>query len=131
MTTYVLATDSVDASARICDYLQDRLTTDDTVHAINSKRGGDETTAEAIRLGEDALNVVSSRLGAAVTVETHQFVRGNDPAADVLECAEEVEADEVLIAVRHRTPAGKALFGSVAQTILLEAERPVVSIPRE
>ncbi len=131
MTTYVLATDSVDASARICDYLQNRLAADDTVHAVNSKRGGDETTAEEIRFGEDALNVVTSRLGAAATVETHQFVRGNEPATDVLECAASVDADEVLIAVRHRTPAGKALFGSVAQTILLEAERPLVSIPRE
>lgn len=130
MTTFVVATDSTDASAQICDYLDGRVESGDSVHAVNSKRGGDETTAEEVRLGEDALNVVSSRLGAVATVETHQFIRGNAPQEDILEHAASVEADEIVITLRRRTPAGKALFGSVAQSVMLNSERPVVSIPR-
>ncbi|AUX07867.1 universal stress protein UspA [Halalkaliarchaeum desulfuricum] len=131
MTTFVLATNGVHVSSTLCDYLDDRLEAGDTVHAVNSQRGGDDTSAEDVRDGEEALNVVSSRLGTLATVETHQFVRGNPPATDVLRFAEEIDADELVIGVRDRSPAGKALFGSVAQKLLLNTDRPVVVVPRE
>jgi len=131
MTTFLLATGSVDASAVLCDYLADRLDADDVVHAVNSQVGGDGTDAEAVRDGEAALNVASVRLTALADVETHQFVRGNEPHVDVFECAADVDADEILLALRRRSPTGKLLFGSVAQKVLLNADRPVVSVPLE
>lgn len=131
MTTYLVPTNSVDASATVCDYLTNRVDPVDTVHAVNSQLGGDETTAEQIRDGEEALNVVNARLGTISTVETHQFVRGNEPTTDILAYADDVEADELVISLRHRTRTGKLVFGSVAQEILLNANRPVVSVPRE
>ena len=131
MTTFVLATNGVHVSATLCDYLDDRLGEEDTVHAVNSQRGGDDTSAEDVRDGEEALNVVSSRLGTIATVETHQFIRGNAPATDVLQFAEGVDADELVIGVRERSPTGKALFGSVAQKLLLNTNRPVVVVPRK
>ncbi|MDR5671813.1 Nucleotide-binding protein, UspA family [Halalkaliarchaeum sp. AArc-CO] len=131
MTTFVLATNGVHVSSTLCDYLDERIEAEDTVHAVNSQRGGDATSAEAVRDGEEALNVVSARLGTVATVDTHQFIRGNTPAADVLQFAEEVDADELVIGVRERSPAGKALFGSVAQKLLLNTDRPVVVVPRE
>lgn len=131
MTTFVLATNSVHVSAVLCDYLDGRLEEGDAVHAVNSHRGGDRTGVDDVRDGEEALNVVSSRLGGVATVETHQYVRGNDPATDVLECAKAVDADELVIGVRERSPAGKAIFGSVAQELLLDTDRPIVVVPRE
>jgi len=131
MTTFLVPTNSVDASAAACDYLRDRLDEGDTVVAVNSQIGGDETGAAAIRDGTDALNVVDARLGAVAEVETHQLVRGNDPETDVLAACEEFDADELVISVRDRTPTGKAVFGSVSQRLLLNATRPVVSVPRE
>ncbi|MFA9517575.1 universal stress protein [Halopenitus sp. H-Gu1] len=130
MTTFIVATNSVHASASICDYLDDRLAGDDVVHAVNSLPGGDETTAEDVRDGEEALNVVSVRLVATATVETHQFVRGNDAAEDVLAAADNFEADEIVLAVRKRSAADKLLFGSVAQRVLVDADIPVVAVPR-
>ncbi|WP_096390126.1 universal stress protein [Halopenitus persicus] len=130
MTTFLVPTDSVHASAASCDYLANRATAADTVHAVNSLRGGDETSADDVRDGEEALNVVTARL-ADVTVETHQFVRGNEPGEDVLTAAAEFDADEIVLAVGSRSPVGKALFGSVAQRILLDSDRPVVAVPRE
>ncbi|MFB6194605.1 MAG: universal stress protein [Haloplanus sp.] len=129
MRTYVLGTDTVDTSAALCDYLDDRIDADDTIHAVNSLWGGDETDAETVRDGEDALNVVESRLGAVATVETHQFVRGNDPEDDLLTFADEIDADELVIGVRKRNPTGKIIFGSTAQSVLLRSSRPVAVVP--
>ena len=131
MTTFLVPTDSVHASAASCDYLAGRVTAADTVHAVNSLRGGDETSADDVRDGEEALNVVSSRLGGVTTVETHQFVRGNDPYEDILAKADDVDADELVIGIRKRNPTSKVVFGSTAQRTLLHSDRPIVAIPLE
>ena len=129
MTAYVVATDHVDTSARLCDYLIDRLDADDELHAVNSLAGADDTEAQDIRDGEEALNVIFSRLGGVATVETRQFVRGNDPHEDVLRLASEVDADEVVIGVRQRSPTAKVVFGSTAQQVLRRSDQPVVAVP--
>ena len=49
-----------------------------------------------------------------------------DPADTILDAADDVDADLVCIGGRKRTPAGKALFGSVTQSVILNSERPVV-----
>lgn len=49
-----------------------------------------------------------------------------DIARNILSTAEEVEADVISIAGRKRSPAGKALFGSVTQRIALQSDRPVL-----
>ena len=129
MTTYVVATDHVDTSARLCDYLIDRIGADDELHAVNSLPGGEETDTQDIRDGEEALNVITSRLGGFTTVETRQLVRDNEPHEDVLQEAEEVDADELVIGIRQRRPAANMVFGSTAQRILRRSDRPVVAVP--
>ena len=42
--------------------------------------------------------------------------------------ATEVDADRVVVGGDRRSPAGKAVFGSDAQTILLDADCPVVYV---
>ncbi|MFC7204212.1 universal stress protein [Haloferax namakaokahaiae] len=49
-----------------------------------------------------------------------------DPADVIIELAEEEDADLIVIGGRKRSPAGKALFGSVTQTVILNAGRPVM-----
>jgi nucleotide-binding universal stress UspA family protein len=129
MAIYVLGTDTVDTSAALCDYLDRRLDAADTVHAVNSLPGGDATDATAVRDGEDAVNVVRSRLGAVATVECRQFVRGNRPHEDLLEHADDVDADELVVGVRKRNPTAKVVFGSTTQAILLRSSRPVAVVP--
>lgn len=48
-----------------------------------------------------------------------------DPAEEILAVAEEVGADAIVMSGRRRSPAGKVLFGSVTQSVLLDADRPV------
>lgn len=51
------------------------------------------------------------------------------PRADtVVEFADEYGADRIVIGGRERSPAGKAIFGSTAQEILLSAPCPVTFV---
>lgn len=49
-----------------------------------------------------------------------------DPAEAIIDVASDVDADLIVIGGRKRSPAGKALFGSVTQTVILNAGRPVM-----
>lgn len=49
-----------------------------------------------------------------------------DPAEAILDVAEDADADIIVVGGRKRSPAGKALFGSVTQTVILNAGRPVM-----
>ncbi|MFC7071272.1 universal stress protein [Halobaculum lipolyticum] len=126
---YVLATNSVERSEALCAYLVPRVDDGDTVHAVNSQRGGDRTSQEQLDLGTEALAVVNERLSPVTAVETHQLVRGNSPAEDVLAFVDRYEADEIVMGVRKRTPASKILFGSVAQDVLANSPVPMRVVP--
>lgn len=49
-----------------------------------------------------------------------------DPAPEILALADERDADLICLAGRKRTPAGKAVFGSVTQEVILNSNRPVL-----
>ena len=49
-----------------------------------------------------------------------------NPADVIIEFAEEEDADLIITAGRKRSPAGKALFGSVTQSVILNSDRPVM-----
>jgi nucleotide-binding universal stress UspA family protein len=57
-------------------------------------------------------------------------VRGNvgEHGAGIVEAAEDVAADLVVVGGRRRSPAGKAVFGSTAQEVMLEAPCPVMFV---
>ena len=55
-------------------------------------------------------------------------MRGKDPASDLIEAAQEVQADLIVIGIRKRTPVGKLVLGSHAQSILLDSPYPVLAV---
>jgi nucleotide-binding universal stress UspA family protein len=58
-----------------------------------------------------------------------QLVTGTQDVADtVLRVASEVNAEILVIGARRRSPVGKFLLGSVAQTLILDADIPVVVV---
>lgn len=78
-----------------------------------------------------SVDAVEERLQAAgVTVERRR--EHADPATAIVEVAEELDADRIVMAGRKRTPVGKVLFGSVTQSVLLNAPMPVtvVAVPK-
>lgn len=52
--------------------------------------------------------------------------RRGEPAAEILRAAETMNADVILLGGRKRTPLGSLVFGSVSQSVLLDATMPVV-----
>lgn len=85
---------------------------DDSADMVNPTR------VEAVNVAKEALE----ERGINTSVEG----RGGDPSSTVVRVAEEVGADSIYVGGPKRSPAGKAIFGSVAQSIILNADRPVM-----
>jgi nucleotide-binding universal stress UspA family protein len=47
------------------------------------------------------------------------------PSEQILAVADEVDVDLIAISGRKKSPTGKVLFGSVTQSVILDADRPV------
>lgn len=76
-----------------------------------------------------ALDRVHALLHSANVVhDLRHLVRGKDPVNDVLETADELQADLIVIGIRRRSPVGKLVLGSNSQSILLEATIPVLAV---
>jgi nucleotide-binding universal stress UspA family protein len=53
---------------------------------------------------------------------------GVDPAEELLKVMDRPEAELLVIGIRHRSPVGKLLLGSVSQQLLLECAKPVLAV---
>jgi len=53
---------------------------------------------------------------------------GGKPADTILEAAEELDVDSIVIGIGEQTPVGKVLFGSVAQGVILGSSCPVTTV---
>ncbi|MWV64128.1 universal stress protein [Halorubrum sp. JWXQ-INN 858] len=51
------------------------------------------------------------------------------PAEELVAAAEDIDADAICLSGRKRSPAGKAVFGSVTQGTILTSDRPVFAVP--
>ena len=54
--------------------------------------------------------------------------RVGEPVEEIIEVAERNDARYIVLGGRKRTPVGKAVFGSVTQSVMLQADRPVVTV---
>ena len=82
----------------------------------------------ARRLARDVLEGSLSEYDSDVV---EPIGRVGDPTEEVLGAAADLEARYVVIGGRRRSPVGKALFGSTTQEVLLESDRPVVTVMRD
>jgi nucleotide-binding universal stress UspA family protein len=103
-----------------------------TMIVVNSAKGGREfESEEAVRI-EEAMKQIREELEeAGIGFETRQLVRGMDVAEDLIAVAEESGAEMIVIGLRRRSPVGKLILGSNAQTILLDAPCPVLAVKAE
>ena len=49
-----------------------------------------------------------------------------EPTEKILEVANRIDTDLIAMGGRKQTPVGKIIFGSTTQSVMLEADRPVV-----
>jgi nucleotide-binding universal stress UspA family protein len=95
------------------------------LHVVDSI---DADNKEAYRLGvaDEIEKVVGA--GPPVSWQLHLETAGEDLGDALLRLVDAVGADLLVIGARRRSPMGKALLGSVAQTVILEANLPVLVV---
>lgn len=90
------------------------------LYVFEDKDWAESTSVTQITGGREA----SDRLQeAGVTV--NKMTRDGDPAREILAAADELDADNLILGGRKRSPGRALLFGSVTQEVMLDADRPV------
>ncbi len=80
----------------------------------------------ADRRPQSVATAVESLADAGVEYTLHET--GGKPADKVLEAAEQLDVDVIVIGLGEHTPVGKVLFGSVAQAVILASSCPVTTV---
>lgn len=83
-----------------------------------------ESIAE-LRGTPESLTAVEARLDD-LGIDYDRELHVGDPTEAILAVAADRDVDAVVLGMRKRSPVGKALFGSVSQAVLLNADRPVI-----
>ena len=100
-----------------------------TVLVVTSMLEGAEKDQKKILEAENNLDQAQVFFKAqGIACEKHLLIRGMEAGEDIVAFANEKNVDEIIIGVKSRSNVGKLLFGSTAQTVILEADCPVVSV---
>jgi nucleotide-binding universal stress UspA family protein len=97
-----------------------------TLQVINSTTGDAYVDSHFAQRGE--IHDIEERLAnCGVEFELTQPV-GVDIAEELLKAMDRDDAELLVIGIRHRSPVGKLLLGSVSQQLLLECPKPVLAV---
>lgn len=137
----IAAVDRSDSASKVleeADNLAEKF--DDTVHVLHVMKRSEaikteEESAqknEAIPVEElrDRATQISEELIKDYPTDSVSEAKGliGDPATEIVTYAEEINARYIVVSPKRRSKAGKLLFGSVAQSVLLNATCPVLSL---
>ncbi|MCB1033489.1 MAG: universal stress protein [Acidobacteria bacterium] len=95
------------------------------------------TEEQRTEFHEESLKVSRERLDACIhehfgDLPAEARLRYGSPAAEIVACAREVEADLVVLASHGRGSVGQLVFGSTAQRVIHSAPCPTVVVrPQE
>ena len=93
---------------------------------VNATKG--DALVDRRYVGEEGVAELESRLaGLDLQHEVRQAI-GADVAEEMLRVVDDTRAQVLVIGLRHRSPVGKMIMGSVAQHVLLEATCPVLAV---
>ena len=60
--------------------------------------------------------------------KTHILLEEKNPGEDIIDFAQKIEAEYIVIGVRTQSRVGKLLFGSTAQYVILNSPCPVITV---
>ena len=96
---------------------------------VHSLHGAGVDDDEDVVASDRELEIIDEELSKeGITYSIHNFVRGNDPAEDIVQAAGDLGGELIVIGLRQRTSAGKFLLGSNAHDILMSAPCPVLTV---
>jgi nucleotide-binding universal stress UspA family protein len=96
------------------------------VHSLQG--GGKDDDEEVIASDRDLAALEQTLRSEGVEFSVHNYIRGNEPARDIVEAAREFDGELIVIGLRQRSTAGKFLLGSNAHDILMDAPCPVLTV---
>ena len=96
------------------------------VVVVNSTKG--DALVDKRYLGAEGKVTLEQRLAESGVQHELRQTMGRDIAEELLQVADDVGADAIVIGIRHRTPVGKLLMGSVAQRVIIDAGCPVIAV---
>ena len=96
------------------------------VVVVNSTKG--DALVDKRYVGAAGMVTLEERLAASGVDHELRQTMGRDVADEILAVAGEINADAIVIGIRHRTPVGKLIMGSVAQRVIIDAACPVVAV---
>ena len=98
----------------------------DLLVVVNATKG--DALVDRRYAGSDQVADLEQRLAdSGVEHELRQDVV-SDVAGAVVAAATASQARLIVVGVRHRSPVGKAIMGSIAQQVILDADVPVLSV---
>jgi nucleotide-binding universal stress UspA family protein len=127
MTVVVGYVPTPEGEAALTQAITEARKSNSTLVLINSSKG--EAPVDNRFAQDGDIQDIEKRLaGQGIEYLIKRPVRGHDAAAEVLDAAEEHNAELIVIGLRRRTPVGKLILGSNAQRILLDAHCPVLAV---
>lgn len=126
MVTYLIGTDGMDASETIADHLASEIDAGDTLEVVTVTTSDDPNDIDEKRA---AIEFFEDRFGDRASVTTKQFHRGRSPTDELVDRADHVDADKIVIALRRHTRTERIIYGSVSHSLLQKTTRPVILVP--
>ena len=96
------------------------------VVVVNTTKG--DALVDKRYLGADGKVTLEQRLADSGIEHEVRQTMGSDIADEILAVAAGVDADAIVIGIRHRSPVGKLIMGSVAQRVIVDAACPVIAV---
>lgn len=107
-------------------YIFDKDSHNETIKQVVGT-DSDHVDPDELAARMSVVRTITDRLEAAsIDVETR--AAPGTSGEGVVDIAESVDADRVIIGGRNRSPAGKALFGSAVQSVMFNASCPVTFV---
>ena len=96
------------------------------VVVVNTTKG--DALVDKRYLGAEGKVTLEQRLADSGVEHEVRQTMGRDIADEILAVAADVDADAIVIGIRHRSPVGKLIMGSVAQRVIIDAACPVIAV---
>lgn len=122
MTVLTTVANAAEAAAVLPAAAAEAARRNSDLHVLDLTSGRD---TQALAAALEAARAELGPDGRAVVVTEPSIP---DHATAALVAADETGADVLVIGVRRRSPVGKLVMGSVAQSILLDADCPVLAV---
>lgn len=88
----------------------------------------DEVVTRMLAVRETARELTDPFRNYGMTVEVEGRV-ADTVGREIVAVADEIDAARIVVGGRRRSPAGKALFGSTSQAVMIDAPCPVTFVP--